>query len=80
MNWLNCLSNWVDLPYKPNLTLEVGLFLVSIAKHWRQLVLLQGILKERTSGQQMVPAASRVLPPYPLFGAREPQVTTLLAG
>ena len=69
-----------NLTYKPSLNMEVCPFLVSTAKPWGQLALLQGILKERISGQQMAPAASRVLSLYSLLGAREPRAARLLAG
>ena len=69
-----------NLTYKPSLNMEVCPFLVSTAKPWGQLALLQGILKERISGQQMAPAASRVLSLYSLLGASEPRAARLLAG
>ena len=60
-------------------TLEVCWFLILTAKHWDQPVPLQGILKERTSGQ-IAPVAARVLSQYSLIGSGQPRVASLLAG
>ena len=60
-------------------TLEVCWFLILTANHWGQPVPLQGILKERTTGQ-IAPVAARVLSQYSLIGAGQPQAASLLAG
>ena len=47
--------------------IEVCWFLVSTAKSWGQPVLLQGILKQKTSGR-MIPGTTRICPNNPCSG------------
>ena len=66
-----CRSSSFTLSNKQNLslsTVEVCRFFCLNCQALGAVVPLQGILKERTSGQQMFPAAASVLPQYSLTG------------